>query len=69
MIIKTKYNLGETVFFIAGSKIISGEVRTIWYRKVIGQEWTRYEVVGSGILKALEESELFSTREALIASL
>ena len=65
MTIKTKYNIGDEVWFIRNNKVTLGFVEIINIRHTTFEEDIEYYVLGNWYY----ESSLFPTKEELLKSL
>lgn len=70
MTVETKYNIGDEVWFILGSKARQGKILEIIFNKVgytlIGYHYNVQVGVSHG---SFNESDLFFTKEELLKSL
>jgi len=69
----TKFNLGQTVFFIINSVIYNSEVESVDAFISVSKEWIRYEVkqnkAGTQYTTRFSESDVFGTKQELLDSL
>ena len=70
MTIKTKYNIGDEVWYILGTSAHKGKVLGITFTKIDGTLIGCYYNVSCGVSHALlYEKQLFPTKEELLKSL
>lgn len=66
MIIETKYNIGDTVFYMVENIIYEGIVIEISISKIGGNITYLYQVGTDGTYSVFSESCIFSTKEELL---
>ena len=69
MIIKTKYNIGEEVWFMEENEPTSDVILSIEINLYKGKQFIEYLFANDSYPYGLNESELFSTKEELLKSL
>lgn len=70
MEIKTKFDTGDTVYFLYGNKVHTGDVVMINIHKIFSRSiGIKYRIHGLSQAVDRAEHELFKTKEELIKSL